>query len=513
MTAYEEHLINNGWSPEEAAVMYQRFSDPTFGRDPEMMREYQPGFLSIPHRAQIGEARPVTLAPAYTQRLMQTSPSPTRIIPATPSITPTSTPVVRSRNTQKNGRGVVKPVVPAFTPKVPVQPLPLEGTPESQATAVEAWRAKNADQLNAAKLYDESIRTTFQDPLALAAAMVAADESSAPLDIPSDNKFEAPVYRFDRNNPMGVGIHTASPLTNQTLTKNSESEVQPGISTETPPLIIEDENIAIPDYSLGSINPNQLGDNLLAQKRAKDYLAWSEHPALDYAYPPLELNQQALTDAAEDVKAITDYDAAQEWLALTAPSLIGMGVTTPILRGIAALPRARQALMAARIARQKARGEAAFEAARKASQLQADKLVKMGEEINNNHVLGSLKNLRRYIQNGDELAKVAVESNPNTPSGIVHLSKVAGKLNRVQQSAKSRYTSAKKSVQDAYKKAKAAPKNFLEQTKPTDIPVTETTLPPVNPPTATLAEKLNSYEQALADTFSNTAKSWWRGWR
>ena len=92
MTAYEEHLVNNGWSPEEAAVMYQKFSDPTFGRDPELMREYQPGFLSILRRTQIGEARPVTLAPAYTQKLMQTSSVPTRIIPATLSSTLTPTP-------------------------------------------------------------------------------------------------------------------------------------------------------------------------------------------------------------------------------------------------------------------------------------------------------------------------------------------------------------------------------------------------------------------------------------
>ena len=95
MTAYEEDLINNrGYSPEEASILYQKYSDPGFSYDPVMMREYQPGFSLVPRekvqQAAFGDARPVTVAPDYLQKIMQAGKkpqqAPVRVFPTSPNV-------------------------------------------------------------------------------------------------------------------------------------------------------------------------------------------------------------------------------------------------------------------------------------------------------------------------------------------------------------------------------------------------------------------------------------------
>lgn len=494
MTAYEEHLVNNGWSPEEAAIMYQRFSDPSFSRDPMMMREYQPGFLS--RRAQIEEAHPVTINPAYTQRIMQANSTPIR---TSPIIASTPTPNVRTRNISGNIKKPIRVVAPTFTPKAPVQAVPLEGTPESQAATVEAWRAKNADQLNAAKMYDESIGSSLLVPRSVTPEGVAAFRAAHPelaesiynydnytipdkVESPSTASSVQPIEqaRINRNDMMGTGIQAESVPTSNNISKPTETE--------------------------------QNAQDVEQKLNAEQYLAWRndiyDNPALSAAYPSLAVDQNAITEAALNDKRITDYQAAQDWFALTAPSLIGAGITAPIIRGLTLLPRARQALTASRLARQAKRVEKADKAVRRLADIRAQKLVEMGKEINENPITGSIRNLRRSLK-GDDLAQVALETNPNTPALVKQLDRGINGIAKVGRATKNGFKQLKKDAKNIVKNVTEKPKEFIRNTKPTEIKVNEPILPdPVKNPSA-----YEQYLQDVKDAFATASKYWWRGWK
>ena len=275
---------------------------------------------------------------------------------------------------------------------------------------------------------------------------------------------------------------------------------------------IQTESVPTPDNNSKLTETEQNVQDLEQKLNAEQYLAWRDNgydnAALSAAYPSLAIDQNAITEAALNDKRITDYQAAKDWFALTAPSLIGAGITAPIIRGLTLLPRAKQALTASRLARQAKRVEEADKAARRLADIRAQKLVEMGKEINENPITGSIRNLRRSLK-GDDLAQLALETNPNTPTLVKQLDKGINGIAKVGRVTKNGFKQLKKDAKNIVKTVTEKPKEFIRNTRPTEIKVNEPVLPdPIKNPSA-----YEQYLQDVNDAFATASKYWWRGWR
>lgn len=488
MTAYEEHLVNNGWSPEEAAVMYQRFSDPTFGRDPEMMREYQPGFLSIPRSAQIREARPVTLAPAYTQRLMQASPAPVR---TSPIIASTPTPVVRTRNIRGTAKKPARVIAPAFTPKAPVQAIPQEiaqatesGTPLTNSYFTLGGVQPEMTTMSGLPLQPRP------DPYALAAALFA-NESQANTKTPSsspDNQVTLPretTARIDRNNVMGTGVQAGS----------TPTETQTEASIQAAPSIIEDENIAIPDYefpaqTVGSTKTESTPQTINIKPPSVD-LSWTDVnnrygtdiDSWNEAAQELDRGNISLDDFAIDIHNPdqTTYSLPEATfgdLVDTAGHYLGSGLNLlgsgNLARDIAMGIPIKGTQLAKALGRDQLvpwLGRMSRPAAKvvKSEKALVDKIVRESAA----HPYTSVaQNAVRGVRSGDYSAlRWGLKHNPKLGQAY---NWSAGKVQSLQKTVNQVKTSAQKAVNDIKKYTSELPKKFDKWSKPVNAPKDKT---------------------------------------